>query len=84
MPRNHWGHEDDGGVPYRSADCMTAELYSKHSKPCSIEADDILNAFSDLGNLLTADESHGGFGDSSGSGDSGGGDGGGGGGGGGD
>jgi hypothetical protein len=61
---------------------MTAEMYSKHSKPCSIEADDILNVLSDLGNVLTADEGGGGFGDSSGSGDSSG-DGGGGGGGGG-
>ncbi|RMJ12454.1 hypothetical protein CDV36_007923, partial [Fusarium kuroshium] len=40
MPRNYWGYEDDGAVPYRSTDCMTSELYPKHSTPGSVETED--------------------------------------------
>ncbi|KAL2683335.1 hypothetical protein Neosp_007805 [[Neocosmospora] mangrovei] len=56
---------------------MSTELYSKHSKPGSIETDDMWQALVDLGDSLTADES---CGDSGGGGGGDGGDGGGGGG----
>ncbi|RSL46825.1 hypothetical protein CEP54_013669 [Fusarium duplospermum] len=77
-PRNHWGYEDDESVPYHSTDCMTSELYPKHSKPDSVETEDVWKAFSDIVDSLTADESCGGGGGDGGSGEGGGGGGGGG------
>lgn len=54
---------------------MTSEIYPKHSKPDSVETEDVWKAFSDIVDSLTADESCGGGGGDGGSGDGGGGSG---------